>query len=180
MSRTVYDRSTNRRLAPSEEKGVVMDEESYRASEEIRNLLSEYHFFGDQGMATEYSELFAPEGVLETSGSGNFEGRAVIAEYLAGRHQARTALDGRLNQSRHHLASVYVYDVHDDEARAHSYFQVLTPYGRDHWGSYRDQLVRIEGRWRFARRVVTIDGQSEESWRSRVPQSATGDDEANT
>lgn len=149
-------------------KGDEMNESEVKASEEIRNLLSQYHFFGDQGMATEYAELFAPDGVLATSSGQAYEGRNVIAEYLAARHGARSALDSQLNESRHHLASVYVYQIENDRARAASYFQVLTPYGRDHWGSYRDHLVKIDDEWKFQRRAVTIDGQSEESWRAKV------------
>jgi hypothetical protein len=146
-----------------------MDHKNARATEEIRNLLSAYHYFGDGGMAAEYAELFALDGVLETSGSGTFAGRSVIAEYIAARQAARASHDSRLSQTRHHLATVYVYDVQDNTARANSYFQVLTPYGRDHWGSYRDELVNIDGEWKFARRVVTIDGQSDVSWRAQVP-----------
>lgn len=146
-----------------------MNEVELRASEEIRNLLSQYHFYGDQGMAGEYSSLFAEDGVLETSGSGTFTGRTVIADYLAARHDARLTIDTQLNQSRHHLASVYVYEIDGNTARAHSYFQVLTPLGRDHWGSYKDQLIKVGDEWKFARRLVTIDGQSDSSWRSRVP-----------
>lgn len=120
-------------------------------------------------MSAEYAGLFALDGVLETSGGGSFEGRANIATYIAARQAARATHDSRLNQTRHHLASVYIFDVEGDRARANSYFQVLTPYGCDHWGSYRDELVHVDGEWRFARRVVTIDGQSEVSWRAQVP-----------
>lgn len=141
-------------------------------TESIRNLLGAYHYFGDHGMSQEYASLFAADGVLETSGSGNYEGREVISAYLQARHDARAALDLRFSKTMHHLASVYIYDVTAESASAFSYFQVLTPLGRDHWGSYRDHLVLEDGEWRFARRIVSIDGHSDVSWRTQVPQTS--------
>jgi hypothetical protein len=54
----------------------------------------------------------------------------------------------------------------DDEghARATSYFLVLTAVGLDHWGTYRDRLVRLEGRWRFAERAAHVEGSAPGSW----------------
>ncbi len=144
-------------------------EQSAVVTEQIRNLLGAYHYYGDQGMTEEYAACFALDGVLETSGSGSYDGRAIIAEYLQARHDARAALDMRVSKTMHHSASVYVFDVTETTASAFSYFQVLTPLGRDHWGSYSDRLILEDGEWKFLHRTVTIDGHSETSWRTRVP-----------
>ena len=36
----------------------------------------------------------------------------------------------------------------------------VTERGPDHWGHYRDRLVRRDGRWLFAERHVRVDGRS--------------------
>ena len=48
-----------------------------------------------------------------------------------------------------------------DEAHAtgRCYFAVLTDIGLDHWGRYVDDYRRVDDRWVFASRSVTLDGQ---------------------
>jgi hypothetical protein len=43
---------------------------------------------------------------------------------------------------------------------ARSYFFVITERGPDHWGRYRDELVRHDARWLFQHRVVRLDGRA--------------------
>ena len=50
-----------------------------------------------------------------------------------------------------------------DRARSRCYFQVLMADGLDHWGRYVDELVRVDGEWRFARRRVSVDGRRADS-----------------
>jgi hypothetical protein len=40
----------------------------------------------------------------------------------------------------------------------------VTDRGVDHWGRYRDDLVRAGDVWRFAHRHVRTDGSAPGSW----------------
>ena len=56
-----------------------------------------------------------------------------------------------------HVTGTHLIDLLDDDhATGRLYFQVLTDAGLDHWGRYADRYVRIEGRWRFHERRVTL------------------------
>jgi hypothetical protein len=140
---------------------------------QIRNLLSAYNYFGDRSMTDKLAELFAPDGVLETSGSGSLVGRDAIANYLTERHKTRKTIDEGVAYTRHHLATTYVFDVQPQRASAHSYFQVLTKSGIDHWGSYDDQLALSDGTWVIAHRRVSVDGHSATSWRPHAADAAS-------
>jgi len=50
------------------------------------------------------------------------------------------------------------------EALATSYFLAITALGPDHWGRYRDRVVRAGDQWRFARRAAAVDGWAPGSW----------------
>jgi hypothetical protein len=65
---------------------------------------------------------------------------------------------GRL---RHHVSSVVIELTGPDTATATSYFLALSGAGPDHWGLYRDELIRQGQDWLFARRTVTVEGASE-------------------
>jgi hypothetical protein len=60
----------------------------------------------------------------------------------------------------HHVTSVLIGDVTTGSATVRSYYAVHTAIGLDHWGRYRDRVVEADGRWRFAERVVTVDGSA--------------------
>jgi hypothetical protein len=62
------------------------------------------------------------------------------------------------------VANVVIELEGPHRARARSYFLAVTERGVDHWGRYRDELVRSGDRWRFARRQVRTDGSAPGSW----------------
>ena len=54
--------------------------------------------------------------------------------------------------------------VDDNDARGRLYSLTLTGIGPDHWGTYMDHYRKgDDGRWRFARRSVKIEGQAANS-----------------
>jgi len=132
------------------------------ARESIRDLVARYNANGDSGRFDPLLALFAEDAVLEVP-DGRIEGRAAIRAYFA--NVARGAT-GRppVRLLRHHTATLQIDVDSPDEARSRCYFQVFTESGLDHWGRYVDDYRRVDGRWRFARRRVTLDGSVPGGW----------------
>jgi hypothetical protein len=59
---------------------------------------------------------------------------------------------------RHHTATLQIDLIDNTHARGRCYYQVLMHHGLDHWGRYIDEYEMHDGRWRFSRRRVTLDG----------------------
>jgi hypothetical protein len=133
------------------------------AREGIRDTLARYAHYADAGRFRELVALFTEDGVLEIDGRPPLQGRAAIETFLTG---TRSDLRENLSQPfiRHHLSSVRI-DLHGaDTASAASYFLAITERGPDHWGRYRDRLVRAGDLWLFHQRRVRPDGHARDSW----------------
>jgi hypothetical protein len=65
---------------------------------------------------------------------------------------------------QHHVTSIRIVVASPTTARATSYFTVMTGAGVDHWGRYRDDMVRVGDQWLFAHRLVRTDGYTEGGW----------------
>ncbi|HET7531037.1 MAG TPA: nuclear transport factor 2 family protein [Mycobacteriales bacterium] len=128
--------------------------------ESVRDLLARYNFYGDRGRFDELLELFADEATLVTDGA-TYVGRAAIRQLFTG------AVDDDPQRIRHFTSTVVIDLVADDRVTARSYFQVLAGAGLDHWGTYRDVVVRLDGQWRLARREVRVDGMTPGGWAER-------------
>jgi hypothetical protein len=135
------------------------------AREGIRDTLARYAHWADRGRFIELANLFTEDGVLHIHEQPPIGGREAILAFLT---QTRRSLSATLQQPyiRHHVSSI-VIDLQDaTHATASSYFLAITEHGPDHWGRYRDQLVRIGDRWLFRHRRVRADGHSQHSWRA--------------
>jgi 3-phenylpropionate/cinnamic acid dioxygenase small subunit len=130
------------------------------AREAIRDLLARYNFYGDRGRFDELLELFADDATLVTD-SATYVGRAAVRQLFVG------TVDDDPQRIRHFTSTVVIDLTAHDRASARSYFQVLTGGGVDHWGTYRDVLVCLDGQWRFARREVRVDGMTPGGWAAR-------------
>ena len=62
------------------------------------------------------------------------------------------------------LAMHQIDVVNENEARGRCYYAVLTDKGLDHWGRYVDEYRKLEGEWRFWKRVVTVDAGVPDGW----------------
>jgi hypothetical protein len=130
------------------------------AREAIRDTVARYAHCGDSGRFDEMAQLFDEEGVLEIDGREANRGRPAILRFLGETRQTLgTAVPGAF--IRHHVSNLVIDLEGADEARAASYFFVVTHRGPDHWGRYRDRFVRRGERWLFAHRRVRLDGRNQ-------------------
>lgn len=83
------------------------------------------------------------------------------AEIIAGVGAAKAFFDKAppdYVRPRHHVSSQWIEFASPTEARAGSYFVVMCGYGVDHWGTYRDKLVKVDGEWKITERLAGNDG----------------------
>lgn len=133
------------------------------ARERIRETIARYAHCVDGGRFDDLVELFAPEGVLEVEGESAHRGRDAIRAFVTGTGRDLAAGTGA-PRIRHHVSNVLIELAGPDRARARCYFLAVTDRGVDHWGRYRDDLVRAGDVWRFAHRQVRTDGAAAGSW----------------
>lgn len=150
-----------------------MPDREVTTHEQIRGLLIEYVHCADTGKVERMLELFMPDATMEPTGDPVCHGREEIAAFFtqAGesirRHMATPSL-------RHHLASIHIELPTPTEARTTSYFLAVTEAGPDHWGRYRDTLVRDGDQWRIAHRLLQLEGRSPGGWLDRHEAARTG------
>ena len=124
------------------------------AREAIRDLVTRYNANGDTGRFAQVRELFLPDAVMTIQGQAH-QGIDRIMDIFTGSTQATPGL----THVRHFVATHQIDLVDENHATGRAYFAVLTDIGLDHWGRYVDDYRRVEGRWLFASRAVTLDGQ---------------------
>lgn len=119
---------------------------------EIIDLAHAYNQAVDDHDPTSWVDCFTDDGEVD-SPFGNPSGRDELHRWISG-------ITGNLSDTRHFSANEVV-SVDGDRATMRSYYFVVGttehPPAIGATGGYDDELVRIEGRWRFARRVHTVD-----------------------
>jgi hypothetical protein len=135
------------------------------ARESIRDLVARYNANGDAGRFDPMLELFAEDAVLEIP-DGVQRGKAAIRALFEGVAK-RTGAGGSAAFIRHFTATHQIDLVSESEARGRCYYAVLTERGLDHWGRYLDEYRRLDGRWLFWRRKVTVDAALPGGWSDR-------------
>ncbi len=141
-----------------------MDPWELEAREQIRDTIARYAHSVDGGRFDDLVGLFDEDGVLEVEGEPPHRGRSAIREFVTGTGRDLAAGTGA-PRIRHHVTNVLIELDGPDRARARCYFLAVTDRGVDHWGRYRDELVRGPGGgWRFAHRRVRTDGAAPGSW----------------
>ena len=131
--------------------------------EAIRDLVARYTLAGDRGRYDDLVALFADDGVLELPDGRVCRGRQAIRSFLTETAESLRAAT-RVPWLRHHLTTHDIRLGPPPTASGTVYFLVVTERGPDHWGRYRDDYVRSDGLWRFARRRVRLDGFAPGSW----------------
>jgi hypothetical protein len=133
------------------------------AREMVRNTVAGYAHAVDGGRFDELLELFAEDGVLEVDGEGAHQGREEIRAFVTGVNVDLSAASS-LPLIRHFTANLHIEVDDPMHARARCYFLAVTERGVDHWGRYRDQLVRVGDGFLFSHRRVRTDGGAPGSW----------------
>ena len=123
---------------------------------DLEVLLSRYTGLGDSGRVEEFAALFTEDGVLTVAGRRVVGPDAIVA-FAEQSGAAMAAIEGLL-PGAHHVSSRMTELVSDDSATSQSLFMFVGTSGPDHWGTYRDRLVRTGHGWRFASRSVRFTG----------------------
>ena len=122
---------------------------------EILDLAARYNHAVDSGDHEGVAALFTEDGVIEATATGTIAGRAAIADYIGSRP------DGW--QRRRHLNNNAIIEgVPGDDDAAKLSLSLLVVSRRDHveprlYGRYEDELRRVGGEWRFAKRRIVVD-----------------------
>lgn len=124
---------------------------------DVHNLLVRYTTALDACDTESVVDCFAPDGCLESPVLGRFEGHEGIRAFVDRTIRVR---DERGGQFRHVVSNLRV-ETEGDRAMAKCYLlDFLTVEGRTELlspGEYACELVRRDGAWRIASRVVHMD-----------------------
>jgi 3-phenylpropionate/cinnamic acid dioxygenase small subunit len=123
--------------------------------DEIRELLAQYCFLLDDYQLHELAALFAPQGTW-ASRNGEAKGPAAIEALLL----TLVPVPGPGTRRRHETTNIMI-TLRGDTAAVRSYFMVVRE-SKDGLaiavvGRYEDEVVRIDGRWRFQSRRLFHD-----------------------
>src|SRR5690606_23870480 len=129
---------------------------------EIEDLMARYLFAIDYADWDAYVATFAPDGEL-TFASGTSKGREAIREavtrFAEGIGRFYHTADGQPAKLRH-IVLQSVIRVEGDRAWASTQWLEMANHGEGDqpkigtYGIYEDEMVRLDGRWLFARRNV--------------------------
>lgn len=137
-----------------------MDETEMRTRLGVADLLAAYQFLADSGKTRELTGLFVQDAIYRTNTS-ELVGREAIFAFF--RRTTAAFVSANLLPARHHLSSVYIEPRSAATATAYACFQLVGAGGLDHWGTYRDEVVKSADGWRFARREVKVEGHARDS-----------------
>src|SRR5215470_14080358 len=136
----------------------------------IEDLQARYLFALDFHDPDGYVSTFTPDGVLDY-GSGEVKGREAIKAVIARMPSPGSTAGVRPAAARHNISNI-VIKVDGDHAAGRSYwfhYSNDNPQRRgvfDGFGHYEDQLVKIDGKWLFAKRKIYNEGRDEWAYKS--------------
>ena len=115
----------------------------------LRDVAARYCHNFDRGDADGVAELFTEDGVFDPGfpGFDPVESREAIRAFVGGMQAG----------SVHHMVTDLAYDVDGDRATGDVSFIVTAGTAIVTAGRYRDEMVRVDGAWRYRRRVAVPD-----------------------
>ena len=122
----------------------------------VRNVVARVAQYADGPDVDAYVALFTPDAVWDMPGAP----RQGHAEIRGGSEERRAAGQIGPGSNTRHVVSTMAVRVHDDQAVADSVWQFYvdtnTAPRLQLMGTYRDELVRMNGEWKLAHRRITI------------------------
>lgn len=113
---------------------------------DILELVARYNHAIDSGNGKAWAETFTEDGVFETS-RGKTEGHEALAKFVEG-------MAANMPGARH-WNNNHVIEGDGDQATHTCYLMLVRPGAEPMSGSrYEDNLVKVNGQWKFAQRSV--------------------------
>ncbi|SFV02667.1 nuclear transport factor 2 family protein [Pseudoduganella namucuonensis] len=130
--------------------------EQLLAEAEISRLIYDYAYHLDMNHASELAELFVEDCVVLYAPNFGAEGRAAYAKTLEG-------VGSYFVATSHHVSNIVIDFDGADAAKVRTIVYAWHRYSRERpdshvWGQYHDEVVRVDGRWRFKRRELRTTG----------------------
>jgi uncharacterized protein (TIGR02246 family) len=116
--------------------------------DEIRELCARYCLYFDQRAVTEWAACYTDDG--EFIGAG---------QHLKGRRAMEHFLAGLATDTRHRFTANHVIDLDGDRAVCHSSVLLLDRGEIASSGRTVDELTRVDGAWKIARRRYQGDAR---------------------
>ena len=132
---------------------------------DIEDLQARYLFALDFRDPEVYVSTFTEDGILDV-GSGEIKGREAIKQTIAKMPQPAATAGVRPAVGRHNISNI-VIKVDGNKARSRAYW---FHYSNDNpkragvfdgFGHYEDELVKVKGRWLFAKRRIYNENRDE-------------------
>jgi uncharacterized protein (TIGR02246 family) len=115
----------------------------------IRDLYARYVHSFDTGAAETFASLYTEDGVLVGGGADG--------EDVVGRAALKAFAGALAPGSGHRLSVNHVIDVDGDSAVCRSSIVIIAGTAVMSTGRVTDELRRVDGGWRIARRTFTLD-----------------------
>jgi hypothetical protein len=132
----------------------------------IIDLQGRYLFALDFRDAETYASTFAEDGVIDWA-RGEIKGRKAIYEFISSGtyNPTSSAEEGKWPAASRHFITNQVIKVEGNTAKALTYWFQATNNTADRgtmvlglFGHYEDELVKIDGRWYFKKRIIYNEG----------------------
>jgi hypothetical protein len=136
---------------------------------EIEDLQARYLFALDFRDPDVYVSTFTEDGILDV-GSGEIKGREAIKQTIARMPQPAVTPGMRPAVGRHNISNIVV-KIDGNKATGRAYwFHYSNDNAKragvfDGFGHYEDDLVKVKGRWLFAKRRIYNENRDEWAYR---------------
>jgi len=136
-------------------------------TEEIRELISRYAFHLDMNHPEELASLFVEDCEVVYGPNFKAEGIEAYAKTLEG-------VGSYFVATSHHVSNTVVEFHSPDKAKVRSILYAWHRYRRERpdshvWGQYHDEVVKVNGQWKFKRRELRTTGSKDFHVKEMVP-----------